>query len=95
MKRWIPLAAFLVIAMGGIAFSQSSGVGWLSYDTVGNLRVSLGTAGLAAGSATGPGWLKYDTSGNLLVSVSGGVSCPANTVVLATLVVTNGVVTHC
>lgn len=95
MKRWIPLAVFLVIAMGGLAFSQSSGVGWLRYDTAGNLRVSLGTVGLAQGAATGPGWLRYDTSGNLLVSVSGGVSCLANTVSLTTLVVTNGVVTHC
>lgn len=94
MKRWIFLAVFLVLAMGSLAYSQS-GPGWFSYDTAGNLRVTLGTAGLAQGAATGPGWLSYDTSGNLRVTVSGGVSCAANTVSLTTLVVTNGVVTHC
>src|SRR5579859_5684149 len=85
MKKWLPLAAFLAVAMGGLAYSQS-GPGWFSYDTMGNLRVTLGTFGLAQGSATGPGWLSYDTAGNLKVALSSTSVITGGTIGTTTLV---------
>lgn len=71
----------------GVGFTVANGIDW-----------SLGTASAF--------WLKFGTvftvTGAGVVSATGykvgatvGVSCPANTVVLLTLVVTNGIVTHC
>lgn len=62
----------------------------LSISVGGNVSTNgsiTGVAGLTtSGTVTGAGF----TAG-----VSAGVSCPANTVVLMTLVVTDGIVTHC